>query len=128
MPDSTADPRQALGRAGETAAEAALEKADYRIVARRYRTRAGEIDLVALDGRTVVFIEVKTRTGGAFGRPSLAVNARKRGRIARVAAIFLSRHDLERAPCRFDVVEVRPAADGLLARHIRDAFRLGLWR
>lgn len=122
------DSRHALGRAGEAAAEAALGEAGMRILARRFRNRVGEIDLVALDGAVVVFVEVKTRSGTARGRPGEAVRARKRGRIAKVAQAFLSRNGLERAPCRFDVVEVVRDGDRLETRHVRDAFRLGLWR
>ena len=122
------DPRQRLGAAGEAKAEEALAHSGIKILARRYRCRAGEIDLVALDGRVVVFVEVKTRRGTGYGRPAEAVTARKRAHIARAAGFFLAELGSHPPPCRFDVVEVLSAADGTLAaRHIRDAFRLGLW-
>jgi putative endonuclease len=117
-----------LGAAGEAEAEKALARAGLTILARRFRCRAGEIDLVALDGRVVVFVEVKTRRGTGYGRPAEAVTARKRGHMVHAARVFLARLGPPSPPCRFDVVEVLPGADGTLrARHIRDAFRLGLW-
>lgn len=99
-----------------------------RILARRFRNRSGEIDLVALDGSVIVFVEVKTRLSTSRGRPGEAVGARKRARMAKVAQAFLSRQGLDRAPCRFDVVEVVRVEGRLETRHVPDAFRLGLWR
>jgi putative endonuclease len=103
------DARHALGLAGEDAACAELERRGYAILARRYRTRAGEVDLVARDGQTVVFVEVKTRATEAFGGGAAAVTWRKRQRLVRVAMEFLARSGLVHAPCRFDVVVVTPA-------------------
>ena len=105
-----ADPRQTLGLAGEEAACAELVRRGYAILARRYRTRAGEVDLVARDGATVVFVEVTTRTGDAYGGGAAAVTWQKRQRLARVAVEFLARSGQSNAPCRFDVVVVTPAS------------------
>jgi putative endonuclease len=122
------DPRQRLGAAGEALAERELSRSGLTILARRFRCRAGEIDLVALDGRVVVFAEVKTRRGTGFGSPAEAVTARKREHMVRAARVFLAAAGGDPPPCRFDVVEVLPGEDGVLvARHVRDAFRLGLW-
>ena len=104
-----ADPRQTLGLAGEDAACVELVRRGYEIVARRYRTRAGEVDVVARDGATVVFVEVKTRASDAYGGGAAAVTWQKRQRLARVAVEFLARHGQSSAPCRFDVVVVTPA-------------------
>lgn len=104
-----ADPRQTLGLAGEEAACAELVRRGYEILARRYRTRAGEVDLVARDGASVVFVEVKTRASDAFGGGATAVTWQKRQRLARVAVEFLARSGQWNAPCRFDVVVVTPA-------------------
>ena len=98
--------RQALGEAGEAAACRALEARGYRILARRYRTRFGEIDLVARVDGVVVFVEVKARRGCRFGDPASAVTAEKQRRVAAMAADYLTRHRLERVPARFDVVAV----------------------
>ena len=121
------DPRHALGRRGEDAAARFLERAGMTIVERRYRIRQGEIDLVALEGEVVVFVEVKTRGPGALDRPAAAVDRRKQRRLATCGLAWLSgRRWLHRA-ARFDVVEVFPdAAERAVIRHLRDAFRVDL--
>ena len=112
-----------LGRRGEETAERHLAARGYRILERRFRTRAGEIDFVAEDGAVIVFVEVKTRSSLAFGRPADAVDARKRSRIAAAASLYLARLEGPDRPCRFDVVEVLEAVDGSArVRLIRDAF------
>ena len=98
--------RRALGAAGERAAERFLRRQRYTIVERNYRTPAGEIDLIALDGPTVVFVEVKTRTGSAHGSPFDAVDLRKQRQIIRAAQRFLAAKRLLERPARFDVVGV----------------------
>lgn len=116
--------RAALGRAGEDLAARHLEGRGYRILERGFRTRDGEIDLVATDGGTVVFVEVKTRSGAACGRPAEAVDGRKQHRLLRAARVWLHRHGATETPCRFDVVEVlsRPGGE-VVASHIQDAFQ-----
>jgi putative endonuclease len=100
------DFRQSLGKLGEDLACAELSRRGYAILARRYRTRFGEIDIVARDGATVVFIEVKTRDGDRFGAGAEAVTGWKRRRVANMAVDYLARHRLHQSPCRFDVVAV----------------------
>ena len=100
------DRRQSLGKLGENLACTALERRGYAILARRYRTRLGEIDIVARDGATFVFIEVKARAGDEFGGAAAAVTAWKQRRIALMAVDYVARHRLENRPCRFDVVTV----------------------
>ena len=124
-PSARRDQRRRLGAAGEAAAESWLRRAGLVIVARGFRARCGEIDLIARDGPVVVFVEVKTRTQSAFGRPSEAVTAVKRGRIARVASLFLARSGWDEKACRFDVVEVVPDGSGWRVTHLADAFRQG---
>lgn len=120
------DARQALGQAGETAARRALEARGYRILAARFRTRFGEIDLVARAGEVIVFIEVKTRTSRRFGDPATAVTPQKQQRLVAIASDFLVRHRLHRAPARFDVVAVTVASDGPPRVEVFvDAFRPG---
>ena len=102
----SSDPRQTLGKLGEDLACSELRRRGYAILARRYRTRAGEIDIVAREGRTIVFVEVKTRTGSAFGGGAAAVVGRKQRRIMRMAVDYLLRRRLADQPCRFDVVVV----------------------
>ena len=100
------DARQALGADGERAAEAFLRGQRYAIVARNYRCKAGEVDLIALDGTTVVFIEVKARTHPGFGSPLDAVDRRKQRQIQRAAQWYLSENRLHDRDARFDVVGV----------------------
>ena len=100
------DHRQTLGRSGEDAACAELRRRGYTIVARRYRTRAGEIDIVARDGRTLVFVEVKTRAGSTFGSGLDAVTVRKQAQVRRMATDYLWRAGLGEVPCRFEVAAV----------------------
>ena len=119
------NPRHRLGAFGELAARRTLEEQGLTVVACRARTRAGEVDLVALDGDLVVFIEVKTRATVEFGRPAESVTPRKQARVARAALGFLQRRDWLERPCRFDVVEVicDPDLGGTEINHIIDAFR-----
>src|SRR5262245_25810349 len=98
--------RIALGKTGEDLAVRELERRGYAILARRYRRRSGELDIIARDGSTIVFVEVKTRETTAFGEPAEAVTRMKRQRIVRLAVDYLMRHHLTAAPCRFDVVAI----------------------
>jgi len=99
--------RIALGQTGEDLACRELERRGYAILARRYRLRIGEIDIVCRDGRTVVFVEVKAREGRVFGEAAEAVTATKRRRIVSLATEYLARHHLSDQPCRFDVVSIQ---------------------
>jgi putative endonuclease len=100
------DYRQALGERGEELACGELLRRGYAILARRYRTRFGEIDIVARDGDVTVFVEVKARDGDRFGDGAEAVTAWKQRRIANMAVDYLARHRLHDKPCRFDVVAI----------------------
>jgi putative endonuclease len=116
--------RTVLGQAGEAAAAAWLETRGYAILARNARTRFGEIDLVARDGGVVVFVEVKSRSGTAFGHPADAVTGRKQRRLARLAEAYLRREGLDGWPVRFDVVAVHldPAGTARAIEHMPGAF------
>lgn len=98
--------RALLGRAGEKAARAHLRALGFAILETGYRSRFGEIDIVARDGETLVFVEVKARRAAAFGRPEDAVTWTKRRRLSRMAREYLARHGLGEPACRFDVVSV----------------------
>lgn len=104
--------RVTLGEIGENLACEELVRRGYAIVARRYRRRGGEIDIIALDGSTVVFVEVKARAGGEYGTGADAITWRKRARIVALATSFLVRERLLERPVRFDVVSVDLADDG----------------
>ena len=100
------DERQLLGADGERAAEKFLRRQRYTIVARNYRCTSGEVDLIALDGSTIVFVEVKTRTQVGFGSPLEAVGPRKQRQIQRAAQYYLTKNRLHDRNARFDVVGV----------------------
>ena len=100
------DARQQLGKSGEDLACRELVRRGYEILVRRYRRRGGEIDIIARDGPTIVFVEVKTRSSRDFGGGGEAVHALKRRRLAAIALDFLARERLTRSPCRFDVVAI----------------------
>ena len=102
----SSDPRQTLGELGETLACDELRRRGYAILERRYRTRYGEIDIVARHGDVLVFVEVKARRSDVFGSGAAAVTPNKQRRVARMAADFLVRRRLQDRPCRFDVVSV----------------------
>jgi len=104
--------RVTLGEIGENLACDELRRRGYAIVARRYRRRGGEIDIVATDGPTVVFVEVKTRAGVEFGSGADAITWSKRRRMTAIATDFLARHGLTNRPCRFDVVSIGLEGDG----------------
>ena len=98
--------RQTLGKMGEDLACRELERRGYAIVARRYRRRGGELDIIARDGQTLVFVEVKAREGRKFGDAAEAIGYVKRRRIISVALDYLARQHLVDCPCRFDVVSI----------------------
>ena len=105
-------PPRTLGQRGEAAAARYLRRLGYKIVARSDRAVLGEIDLVAVDGRTIVFIEVKTRASHDAGHPAEAVDRAKQQRLSRLALAYLRRHDLLEYPARFDVVAITWPATG----------------
>lgn len=113
-----------LGRAGEEYAARYLRRLGFRIVARGVRYARGELDLVAWDGSTLVFVEVKTRISGRRGLPSEAVDQRKQRRMTRAAMLYLKQHRLLDHPCRFDVVAIvwPPSSRQPEIKLIRNAF------
>ena len=113
-----------LGKTGEDLACRELERRGYAIVARRYRCRHGELDIIARDGQTLVFVEVKTRHGRAFGPAAEAVGFVKRRRMARLAMDYVLRHHLTNQPCRFDVVAIHFDQDRPVIEVFRHAFDL----
>ena len=100
------DRRQSLGILGEDLACRELRRRGYEILERRYRTRFGEIDIVAREGGYTVFVEVKTRDGAEFGDGAEAMTEWKQRRVAHMAVDYIARNDLHDRPCRFDVVVV----------------------
>ena len=104
--------KDVVGRFGEDLAARHLEDKGWRIVDRNWRCAAGEIDIVAMDGSTLVVVEVKTRTGTGFGHPAEAVTLTKLTRLRRLAGQWLTEHDARVAAVRIDVVAVLLPRDG----------------
>jgi putative endonuclease len=122
-------PKKTLGQQGEAAAARYLRRHHYQILARGDRLGPGELDLVVLDrktphGRTIVFVEVKTRRSNEMGHPEDAVDYRKQKRLTRLAATFLKRHGLTSLPARFDVIAVTwpPDKRSPAIKHFVNAF------
>ena len=111
-----------LGKRGEDLACRELERRGYAIVARRFRVRSGELDIVARDGPTLVFVEVKARADHEFGSAAEAVTPMKQLRLTRLAAEYLMRHHLQECPCRFDVVSIHFDAGTPEIEIIQNAF------
>ncbi len=113
-----------IARTGETLAAQYLEKRGYQLLEQNYRSRFGEIDLIAKQGKRIVFVEVKTRRTLRFGVPQAAVTPAKQKQISKLALSYLQTHNLLDAPCRFDVVAIFLSSKSTPARlkHIENAF------
>ena len=101
--------KQDLGRVGEDLAASALLERGYAILATRYRTERGEIDIVALDGTTLVFVEVRARADAECGLAAESVTDAKRRKVSRMAAEYLAVNHISGQACRFDVVAIDDA-------------------
>ena len=115
---------QKFGRSGEDLAARSLIKKGYRIICRNYRTRFGEIDIVAQDSDTIVFIEVKSRRTSTFGHPKYAVTADKQERISKAALYYLKMTDQRHLRARFDVVTISERNQKTDVEIIKNAFEL----
>jgi len=112
-----------LGKKGEEIAVDYLKKKKFRIVERGYRLFRGELDIIAYDKATLVFVEVKTRTGTEFGLPEEAVTPAKQNQIKRIAQGYLMERGLGDPDCRFDVLSILiHGDDGPVITHFEDAF------
>jgi putative endonuclease len=120
------DPRVAFGKHGEDIACEELQRRGYVILDRRFRTRCGELDIVARDGIFIVFVEVKARADGNFGDPLESITWQKRRQLARMAAAYLFQKRLGDAPCRFDVVAIVEGPDARrTVELVQGAFEIG---
>lgn len=118
--------RKLLGKSGEDTAEQFLKGKGYRILERNFSLKIGEIDLIALDGDTVVFVEVKTRRTDGFGTPAEAVTRRKQDQIVKAALVYLSMKKLRDVSCRFDVIGISlNSGTSPKIEHIQSAFDAG---
>ena len=125
-----ADTRKLAGIRGEDEAARFLSRCGYAILEKNVRTRMGEIDLVAKEGKTLVFVEVKTRRDLENAPPPQAsVHTRKQNKLGKLAQSYLRSKRLREQPCRFDVVAVVVTDEGGVKaiRHIPNAFSVGAW-
>ena len=116
--------RQKFGEQGEALAVQLLKKAGYKIIETNYRTPLGEVDIIARDRDTIVFVEVKTRSSVHFGSPKWAVTPTKQRKISMVALAFLKATGQSTARARFDVVAVISNRDAPHVEIIKNAFEL----
>lgn len=118
--------RISVGKQGESLAAEFLRKNGYRIVKNNFRNRYGEIDIIAIEGKTLVFIEVKTKTNSKFGNPVMAVDLRKQRQLSKTAIMYLTQKRLNDCPARFDVVGISITEDKTEVELVRNAFELHL--
>ena len=116
------DHRQSLGKRGEDLACVELEKRGYVVVDRRFRTRFGELDIVAREGGVLVFVEVRARSSRSFGTPLESVGWQKRQRLSRMAESYLCAKRLTNVACRFDVVSILEEHGRQTIELVRGAF------
>jgi len=113
-----------LGTRGETLACTLLKEKGYKIIERNFKTPIGEIDIVAREGQTLVFVEVKTRGSKAFGSAKWAVDRKKQQKLSRLALYYLNLKAWKDRPARFDVVAVDLERQGERIELFRNAFDL----
>jgi putative endonuclease len=114
-----------IGDRGEDLAATFLSEAGYRVLERNYRFKRNEVDLVCLDpegGGEIVFVEVKTRTGGGYGPPEASVTEEKKASLIEVSRAYLHERQLEGAPARFDVVGILLSDEDPQIEHYENAF------
>jgi putative endonuclease len=115
-----------LGARGEKLAVQYLQKKGYKVIERNYRCQWGEIDLVARDKGSLIFVEIKSRSSSGFGLPQDAVDQFKQAKLIQVAKAYMAEHHLqETIPTRFDVVAVKLTPAGPEIELIKDAFQAG---
>lgn len=113
-----------IAKIGENIAATHLKTHGYKILAQNYRYQRGEIDLIALQGKRIVFVEVKTRRSLKFGLPQNAVTRQKQKQISKIALAYLQAENLIDTPCRFDVIAIHlsPQLEVLRLEQIESAF------
>lgn len=115
--------RQKFGKKSEELAEIYLKQKGYLILERNYRTKIGEIDIIAKENATLVFIEVKARRSSAFGSPKSSVNYQKQRKISLIAAQYLKQPQFKNQRARFDVISVKQHSGAPEIEHVMNAFQ-----
>lgn len=112
-----------VGSRGEDLAAEFLKDRGYRIITRNYKTPIGELDIIAKDGETLVFVEVKTRSSNAYGYPFEAVDSRKKHKLKDLALLYL-KNQKKNCAVRFDVISINLTDTKRVIEHIKDAFEV----
>ena len=118
------DVTKILGQSGESFASKYLESKGYKIIARNFRIRSAEIDIIAEFNGEIIFVEVKTRSNTRRGLPAEAVTLQKQKKIIEAASVFLQDDKYFDRPCRFDVIEIYSSGKNFELRHIENAFEV----
>lgn len=118
------NPRQKFGKESESVAVRYLKKNGYKIIEQNYRNKLGEIDIIAKDKQTLVFVEVKARRSGFLDHPKWAVTPKKQTKISKVALYYLKTTNQQNVKARFDVVTVRSSPNKPQIEIIKNAFEL----
>jgi putative endonuclease len=116
--------RKSIGIQGEEIAAEYLKGQRYRVIETNFRCRCGEIDIVARDGNTLVFVEVKTRRTSSYGPPQLSVTQFKQRQISKAALTYLTKSRLTEMNARFDVISIVLTGERSVVDHIKNAFDL----
>ena len=116
--------KQEIGKKGESVAVRYLKKQGYKIIEQNYRSKVGEIDIIAREKRTLVFVEVKTRSSRSFGSPKWAVTPKKQKAISMAALYYLKMTNQANAAARFDVVSILAQGEDTQIELVRNAFDL----
>lgn len=117
------DHRKILGEKGEKIAEKFLKKNGFKIIEKNYKNRYGEIDIIAMDGDYLVFVEVKTKSSADFSEPETWVDFKKQNQLIKLANIYISEKDITDVNCRFDVIGITLGKDNKeKIVHIENAF------
>ena len=125
LPSGKGHENASVGNHGEELAATFLLRSGLKIIERNFRCKGGEVDIVAKDGSTFVFIEVKTSKSLAYGVPQLAVTPFKQRQISKAALTWLARHHLHDPPARFDVIAIVLDKNySHQLEHIKNAFDL----
>ena len=119
--------RQKFGKFGENLAARHLKKQGYKIVCKNYRTKLGEIDIIAKQDDTIVFVEVKSRRTSTFGHPKHAITKKKQQQISKTALYYLKETNQSNVCARFDVVTVNSVNKKPDVEIIKNAFELA-WK
>jgi len=116
--------KQEIGKKGESIAVGYLKKQGYKIIEQNYRSKAGEIDIIAREKKTLVFVEVKTRRSTSYGSPKWAVTLKKQKAISMAALYYLKMTNQTNADARFDVVSILVRGEDTQIELVRNAFDL----